>query len=205
MVNALIGNLPTGWGEVNLVEISDLRAGAATSGGSDGPVRVLKPRNLVGGRITGVVDRIDDKEAGRLTRYQLKAGDIACVRTGALGRHAPARPEHEGWLFGTGIIRVRPSDRVDARYLDNYLSHPRVLDWLNRNAVGSPIPSISTAVLGTLPVALPPVEMQQWIGHTLDALSEKITAHERISRATAALRDTLIPLLLSGTVNVREK
>ncbi|MET8863564.1 restriction endonuclease subunit S [Nonomuraea sp. NPDC004580] len=89
---------------------------------------------------------------------------------------------------------------VDRHYLNNYLSHPAVLDWLTRNSVRSPIPSISTTVLGTLPVALPPQEVQRSIGHALHTLSEKIEAHERIAEATAALRDTLLPLLISGAV-----
>ncbi|NUO99262.1 MAG: restriction endonuclease subunit S [Nonomuraea sp.] len=198
----MIGELPPGWTETSLAEICDLTAGATVQESPDGHTKVVKPRNLVGGRIAGTFDRTSDEEAARLARYRLKPGDIACVRTGALGRHAPATSEHEGWLFGTGIIGIRPGDGVDARYLDCYLSHPAVLDWLERNAVRSPIPSVSTSVLGTLPVALAPAEVQRSIGHTLHALNEKVAAHERIAQATAALRDATIPLLFSGAVTI---
>ncbi|MFI6174569.1 restriction endonuclease subunit S [Nonomuraea sp. NPDC051191] len=202
MVSALIGELPAGWTETNLAEICELTAGAALQESPDGRTTVIKPKNLVGGRITGTFDHVSDEESGRLARYQLKPGDIACVRTGAIGRHASATSEHEGSVFGTGIIRIRPSGDVDARYLDSYLSHPAVLDWLERNAVRSPIPNVSTGVLGTLPVALAPFEVQRSIGRTLHVLNEKVAAHERIARTTAALRDATIPLLFSGTVTI---
>ncbi|MEV0828735.1 hypothetical protein [Nonomuraea rubra] len=41
---------------------------------------------------------------------------------------------------------------------------------------------------------------QRSIGRALHTLNEKIAAHEQIAQMTIALRDTLLPLLLSGTV-----
>ncbi|WP_433512559.1 restriction endonuclease subunit S [Nonomuraea sp. CA-143628] len=200
MARSLIGELPAGWTQVELGELGELRAGATTPADSDGPVAVVKPRNLVDGRLQGDTDHISEEEAARLFRYRLTVGDIVCVRTGNLGRHALVSAEHEGWLFGTGIIRVRPNKRIDPRYLNHYLGHQLVQDWFRRNAAGAAIPSISTTMLTTLPVALAPLETQKSIGQTLAALTEKIAAHERISQATTELRDTLLPLLLSGAV-----
>ncbi|WP_052422689.1 restriction endonuclease subunit S [Nonomuraea candida] len=201
MAEHLIGDLPEGWRAVSLAEIGELTAGTATPATSEeGTVAVAKPKNLVRGRIAGPPDLIDEDEARRLDRYRLVEGDIVCVRTGGLGRHALMTREQHGWVCGTGLIRVRLREEVDHHYLNHYLSHPAVLDWLTRNSVRSPIPSISTTVLGTLPVALPPPEAQRAIGHALHTLSEKIEAHERIAETTTALRDTLLPLLISGTV-----
>ncbi|GAA2298198.1 hypothetical protein GCM10010149_53640 [Nonomuraea roseoviolacea subsp. roseoviolacea] len=198
MVTSLVGELPNGWREVRLEDVADLRAGVTTSMGSDGPVAVVKPKNLADGRLRGIPDRVGDAEAARLSRYRLRAGDVVCVRTGGLGRHALVGAEQEGWLFGTGIIRIRPGEEVDAHYLNHYLSHAAVQDWLRRNAVGSAVPSVSTLVLGTLPVALAPLDVQRSIGLVFHALTEKIAAHERICEATAELRDALLPLTFSG-------
>ncbi|MEV0351838.1 N-6 DNA methylase [Nonomuraea sp. NPDC050680] len=203
-----IGELPPGWREVSLADISELTAGPFTRASDDGPVGVVKPRNLeggpisgiFGGRISGTFDRIDEDTAGKLESYRLAEGDIVCTRTGVIGRHALVTSAHQGWVCGTGLIRIRPRGGVDPQYLSDYLSSPSVLDWLTRNSAGSVLPSINIRVLGTLPVVLPPTEVRETIGRALQALSDKITVHEQIARTTAALRDTLFPLLASGRV-----
>ncbi|MEV4835655.1 N-6 DNA methylase [Nonomuraea sp. NPDC049486] len=197
------GELPPGWREVTLVDISELTSGPFTRftrASDDGSVGVVKPRNLDGGRISGTFDRVDEDTAGKLANYRLAEGDIVCTRTGTFGRHALVTSAHEGWICGTGLIRIRPREAVDPQYLSDYLSSPWVLDWLTRNSAGSVLPSINTRVLGTLPVVLPPAEVQGTIGRTLHALSDKITAHEQIARTTVALRNALFPLLTSGRV-----
>ncbi|MGW4638843.1 restriction endonuclease subunit S [Sphaerisporangium sp. NPDC004334] len=199
MVMGLIGELPDGWAEMSLADVCVLRAGPSTPpDAQDGSVAVVKPRNLADGRITGTVDRMSEQAVARLSAYRLTAGDVICVRTGALGRNALVTDEHEGWVFGSGIIRLRPDDRLHPSYLNHYLSHPAVRGWLARNASGTAVPSISTRSMGMLPVAIAPLETQKRIGDVLGALDEKIAVHERIRQVTAELRDTLLPLLISG-------
>ncbi|WP_371783391.1 restriction endonuclease subunit S [Streptosporangium subroseum] len=195
-MKALIGDLPDGWHQVPLKEICDLVAGPSIpSAVSSGDFPVVKPRNVGDGRLVGVADGVEAEVAAELFRYRLMDGDVVCVRTGGLGRHALVTSEHEGWLFGTGMIRLRPGDQVNPRYFNHYLSHPLVQDWFKRNAAGSAIPSISGRALGTLPVAIPPIEIQVAIGNVLGALDEKIAVHHQIGQATAELRDALLPRL----------
>ncbi|GII95895.1 type I restriction-modification system subunit M/S [Sinosporangium siamense] len=194
------GELPPGWREVSLAGISELTAGPFTRASEDGSVGVVKPRNLKSGRISGAFDRIDVDTAGKLASYRLSEGDIVCTRTGVIGRHALVTSAHQGWVCGTGLIRIRPGEGVDPKYLSDYLNSPSVLDWLTRNSAGSVLPSINLRVLGTLPVVLPPAEARRTIGRALQALNDKITVHEQIARTTVALRDALFPLLTSGKV-----
>jgi type I restriction enzyme M protein len=190
--------LPPGWREVSLADISELTAGPSARAAEDGSVGVVKPRNLHGGCISGTFDRIDVDTAGKLASYRLSEGDILCTRTGGIGRIVLVTSEHQGWICGTGLIRIRPKERADSTYLADYLDSPSVHEWLARNSAGSVLPSINTRVLGTLPVVLPPAEAREKIGRALQALNGKITTHEQIARTTAALRDALFPLLTSG-------
>jgi restriction endonuclease S subunit len=193
-----------GWEEVRLAEICALVPGAPTHDEPDGPVPVLKPRNLIGGRLAGPTDRISAEEAVQRHRYQVRADDILCARTGSIGKVGLAAIEQEGWIFGTGLICMRPSEQVDPEYLSFYFTHPAVADWIVRHARGTAIPSIGSRVLGTLPVSLPPLSTQQAIGHAVKALNDKIEAHRQICDTTAELRDALLPLLFSGQLSVRE-
>jgi restriction endonuclease S subunit len=87
---------------------------------------------------------------------------------------------------------------VDAQYLVYYLGHPAVRDWIVRNAGGAVIPTLSTKMLGSLPVAVPPMTAQTMASDILGALDAKVIIHEQISRTAAALRDALLLRLLSG-------
>lgn len=202
MVSTLIGPTPADWTENQLGNICELMPGATTFDDPRGSVPVVKPKNLVAGKVSGPSDRVGADVAERQSRYQVRTGDLLCARTGTIGRLALVTAEQSGWIFGTGLIRIRPSREVDSLYLSLYLTHPGVQDWISRNAVGTAIRSINTRTLGSMPVSLPPLQIQRAIGQALDALNEKIAAHERICKSTAELRDALLPLLFSGRVTV---
>lgn len=205
MVTVLIDQMPPDWREVPLRDVCELKAGASVPSSMTGSVPLLKPRNVADGWLTDNPDRISEAAAANLSGYRLVAGDIVCVRTGGIGRHAMVSSEQDGWIFGNGIIRLRPGDAVDSSYLNHYLGHAAVRDWMERNASGTAIPNISLNMLAAMPVALPPLEVQRSIGQVLDALNEKIRIHEQIQRATVQLRDTLLPLLMSGTATLTEQ
>lgn len=200
MVNSLIGSTPDDWQEILLGDFCELIAGTSIAEDSYGTVPVVKPRNLVAGRISGPTDRTSPDEAAHRVRYRITGGDLLAVRTGSTGRVSLATAEQKGWVFGTGIIRIRPDDRADPLYLSLYLTHPAVRDWFATHSSGTAIPSINTKTLRSLPVALPSRAIQRAIGQTLEALNEKMVAHDLVRQATAELRDTLLPLLLSGRI-----
>ena len=153
-LNELISSSSADWPAVRLADLCQLVPGTPTHDAPDGSVPVLKPKNLALGRLAGPTDMLSTKEAQRLTRYQVRSGDLLCTRTGTVGRVGLASQEQDGWIFGTGLIRIRakPQSLVDPLFLNFYFTHPAVADWIQRNARGTSIPNISSQVLGTLPV-----------------------------------------------------
>ncbi|MCP2290296.1 type I restriction-modification system subunit M/S [Nocardia amikacinitolerans] len=195
---------PSEWTETQLGEICQITPGASTKDSREGDVCVAKPRNVVSGRLSGPTDYIDAEQARHRSAYRIEPGDVLCTRTGTVGKVALASPVQSGWIFGTGLIRIRPlpdaDPEVDPEFLSLYLTHPDTRDWFLRNATGSAIQSISAATLRTLPLRLPPLPDQQSIARALRTLDEMIVAHEDVRRTTRKLRDTLLPFLLSGGV-----
>lgn len=189
----------SGWARTRLGEVCELIPGAPTRDVVDGSVPVVKPKNIVSGRVTGVTDRVSEDDAASQSRYQIRGDDILCVRVGSIGRVALASTDQAGWVFGSGLICVRPSGQVDPQFLARYFAHPDVADWFSRRAqVSTAVPSISRKALETLPITLPPLETQRSIVRVFAVLDEKIAAHQRICTTTAELRDVLLPLLFSG-------
>lgn len=199
----LIGAAPSDWTATSLADISVLIPGAHTPNDPGGSVPVLKPKNVVAGRVTESADGISAEEAALRPRYQVRSGDLLCVRTGSIGRVGLVAAGQQGWIFGTGLICIRPAQQVDPQFLCFYFTLPAVTDWFTLQARQSTaIASISAQVLGTLPITLPPLAAQREIGRSLATLNDKIEAHQRICQTTAELRDALLPLLLTGQMSV---
>ncbi|WP_028924414.1 restriction endonuclease subunit S [Pseudonocardia acaciae] len=201
-MDSLIGDVPDGWTACGLGDVGDLLAGPAGARLPLEPrtasnVPVVAPRELRHNRIdeddgSAVPREVADELAG----YRLRPGDIVCSRTGDLGRQALVGEKEEGWLIGSACFRLRVHGSVDAAFLTYYLGHPAVRDWVVRNATGSAIPSMNMKTLSALPVVLPSREIQKAMAEVLGSLDAKIVLHDRISRTTAELRDSLLPVLL---------
>ena len=87
-----------------------------------------------------------------------------------------------------------------ARYAYFILSK---MDLASMNA-GSAVPSMTTKILSAIPVVLPPeallAEMKTWS----DPLFEQIRLNERENEKLSALRDALLPKLMSGKIDVSQ-
>lgn len=207
-MDTLIGNVPDSWKQAPLAEVCDVLAGPSGArvrleARTPSNVPVVAPKDLRNNRIAGDGGAaVAPKLANRLVRYRLAPGDVVCARAGELGRQALAGREQEGWLLGTACLRLRVRDPIRADYLTYYLGHPAVRDWISRNATGSAIPSLSTQTLGSMPVVFPPASVQSAIAEVLGALDEKIAIHDQINRTTVALRDAVLPLLLTASLRV---
>lgn len=73
---------------------------------------------------------------------------------------------------------------------------------INNMDSGSAIPSTSRDDFYGIPVIVPPMEIQAAFGEIVGGWFAKIFANDEESRTLAALRDTLLPKLLSGELSV---
>lgn len=152
----------------------------------NGPVPVV-PTSAVGRRHIRAekLPRIAREKADSLARHFLLAGDIVFARRGvqATGLSALVESEHEGWLCGTGIIRLRlPSEYVDAEFLSFVLAETRSYRWLRQHAIGATMPNLNEEIICRMPLLLPPLKEQRRIAAILGALDDKIELNRKMSR-----------------------
>ncbi|MEV4157835.1 restriction endonuclease subunit S [Nocardia salmonicida] len=141
--------------------------------------------------------RVSHVDAHRLDRFNVRASDILCVRTGTLGPCAIVDPGCEGMLFSTGLIRLRIKavDKIDPHYLIAFLSLPSTVAWIENKAAGTSIPSISSSTLKKLSVPLPPLDEQRRIGAEVAAADEQIALlHQKIQDRDQQRVDTATAL-----------
>ncbi|MFJ8186936.1 restriction endonuclease subunit S [Streptomyces sp. NPDC096105] len=135
----------------------------------------------------GEIARITIEDARRLSKYRLRKGDIVYSRRGDVTRRALVRDAQEGWLCGTGCLRVRPGAGVDSLFLSYFLGHPEVRTWIIRHAVGATMPNLNTQILGAVPVLLPELDEQRRVAAVLGALDDRIAVNERIATTSREL------------------
>ena len=78
------------------------------------------------------------------------------------------------------------------------------MDMITGNAGGSTFPEISKSVLRQLPMLAPPRPILDAFARIADALVGRITASAQEVQALAALRDTLLPKLISGELRIAD-
>lgn len=78
---------------------------------SDG-VPVIMPTDIENGEVNeSTVARVPETTVERLSRHKIKAGGIVLPRRGAITKRAFIRPEQDGWLCGTGCIKIEVKGR----------------------------------------------------------------------------------------------
>lgn len=143
---------------------------------------VVMPRDMVGGRVdTASIARVDDRVVERLSSHVLHAGDIVLGRRGDIGRRAWTGDTEDGWLCGTGSIRItiNGSAEVRPRFLFYYLGLPQTIGWLQGHAVGATMSNLSAGVVQQLPIRYPSTAAQDAIIDVLDAFESLIANNRR--------------------------
>ena len=199
----LVRALPAGWEYTTLGEACT-RAGGDVQTGPFGSqlhaadyvprgIPSIMPQNLGDNRVVREgIAQITVEDAERLSRYRVRTGDIVYSRRGDVERRALIRDAEDGWLCGTGCLRVRFGDEgVNPTFVSYYLGDPNVREWIVRHAHGATMPNLNTAILSALPFVLPPLPEQRAIAHILGTLDDKIELNRRMNETLEAMARAL--------------
>jgi type I restriction enzyme S subunit len=129
------------------------------------------------------IARIQESDAKRLSRYRMRKGDIVYSRRGDVEKRALVRDANEGWLCGTGCLRVRLGDNSihDPAFLSYLLGTEESREWIVRHAVGATMANLNTSILSSVPLAVPEPTVQRAIAEVLGALDDKIAANTKLA------------------------
>ena len=139
------------------------------------------PKDIVEGRISSeTVARVSGDHVDRLSRHKLSSGDIVYGRRGDIGRQALIRSEQEGWMCGTGCLRISLGESIlNPVFLHYYLCQDEVVGWITNQAVGATMPNLNTGILRSVPVRYPPLPTQRRIAGILSAYDDLIENSQR--------------------------
>lgn len=148
----------------------------------------IMPVNIGDNRIVEEgIARIKPDDAKRLSKYLVAKGDIVYSRRGDVERRALVTDKEDGWLCGTGCLRVRLQTSVNSVYASYYLGHPEVKAWIVRHAQGATMPNLNTSILSQLPFAVPPRDAQDAIAHFLASVDAKVDVLRKQNQTLEAM------------------
>lgn len=194
---------PHTWKTVTLGELCDEGGGGVQTGpfgsqlhASDYVAQGVPSIMPVNISVEGVSDRdisrVPTSDAQRLEKYRVRDGDIVYSRRGDVERCALVSKREEGWLCGTGCLRVRLGEsEISPTFLHAYLSSGEARQWIVQHAVGATMPNLNTTILRSLPIALPPERYRTLIGELWSALQSRVQAFRKESDALHAMQQLI--------------
>ena len=148
---------------------------------SDEGTPVVMPKDLVNGQISEVsIARVSEDHVNRLSRHKVEVGDILYSRRGDVGRCAFATDIEQGWLCGTGCLRVT-IDRSKAipKFVFYQLQKAETVGWVEKHAVGATMLNLNTSILSSVPIEMPPLTEQKTIVDILSAYDDLIENNQK--------------------------
>jgi type I restriction enzyme S subunit len=135
---------------------------------------------------------VTEHDANRLAQHRVRVGDIVYSRRGDVERRALVREPEDGWLCGTGCLKVRLGAKVvDPLFASYQLGHPAIRQWIVQHAVGATMPNLNTSIMAAVPFALPPLPEQKAIARILGTLDDKIELNRRMNATLEAMARAL--------------
>jgi type I restriction enzyme S subunit len=187
------------WKEVRLGELAEVQTGPFGSQlHAADYVMVGTPSIMptnIGARLNVTRDNlmlVSDEDIKRLNKYTVKETDIVYSRRGDVEKCAYITKNENGWLCGTGCLRIRfTSPSLNPKFCGYYLSTNEIKSWLLNNAVGSTMPNLNSTILAEVPLMFPPLPEQQAIAEVLSSIDDKIDLLNRNNKTLEEMAETL--------------
>lgn len=142
---------------------------------------VVMPKDLIGGHISEAsIARVSADHVNRLSRHKIEIGDILYSRRGDVGRCAFATSQENGWLCGTGCLRVTiDNEKALPQFIFYQLQKTETVGWVEKHAVGSTMLNLNTSILSDVPIEVPPLSEQHRIVNILSAYDDLIENNQK--------------------------
>ena len=156
-------------------------------------IPVIMPKDMINGKIvTNDIARVSDIHVQRLKRHKVSSGDIIYSRRGDVGRCSLITEREEGWLCGTGCLKVAlDKTKCVPSFIAFILQRKDSIGWVENHAVGATMPNLNTGILSNLPLIIPTVEEQRRIASILSAYDNLIENNNKRIRLLEQMAENL--------------
>lgn len=149
---------------------------------------------------------ISNEEAeGKYAHFMLKPYDIVMSCSGTLGRYAIVREEHLPLCLNTSVIRFSPAVApTDFSFVYGYMTSKEFLNRQKGMACGSVQANFGPMHLKKIEIHEPPQKLRKEYHEAVFPIIHQMICLRRENDRLAKTRDSLLPKLISGELDVSE-
>lgn len=170
----------------------------------DSAKNVGEPKKYLGNRAVQW-GRFDIASAGTVLlteadkcRYRVHVGDLLVCEGGEIGRAAIWRGEAPEMYFQKALHRLRPRRGYDVRLMQAFLEYWAGNGGFVNYATQTSIAHLPREKLVSMPLPLPPLDMQSQIAEALMDADDLIATTERLIAKKQAIKQGMMQQLLTG-------
>ncbi|MDI3259361.1 MAG: restriction endonuclease subunit S [Sinobacteraceae bacterium] len=202
LVDSELGEIPEEWEVGTLADLSILNPEVWTKETRPAELKYVDLSNTKWGRIEAVTSYRSADAPSRAQRVLRPADTI--VGTVRPGNGSYAFISEPGLTGSTGFAVLRPQAAQYAEFVYLAATAADNIDTLAHLADGAAYPAVRPDVVAATPIVRPSDEVFCRFSRAAGPLLAKIAHDERESRTLAALRDALLPKLISGELRVKD-
>lgn len=205
LVESELGLIPEGWKVSSLSELIKLTGGGTPKRSEEtywnGDIPWFSVKDVPSGSNVFVVDtdeKITELGLNKSSTKLLPKGTTIITARGTVGKLA---------LVGTDMCMNQSCYGIRGKEVGdyyNYFNLKEAVSTLQRNTHGAVFDTITTKTFDTYSLAFGGVELANRFDDVIAPLLQKIESNVRQNIELSALRDTLLPKLLSGEVELNE-
>ena len=197
-VDSELGEIPERWEETTVDKIALLNPETWTARNAPQTVVYVDLSNTKWGTMEKC-ETYEWKDAPSRAKRVLRIGDtiLGTVRP---GNGSYAFIGEDGLTGSTGFAVLRPRMSRDRALVWCCATASENIERLSHLADGAAYPAVRPQVVGATEIILPSERVRNVFATICDPLLNQIEANKRESHSLAALRDTLLPKLVSGEV-----
>ena len=145
---------------------------------------------------------VSAEKAETLKTNMAAPGDVVFTQRGTLGQVAllPIDACHPRYVISQSQMKMTCASGVPPEYVYLFFRQPSVIDYIIGNATSSGVPHINLSFLREFNVLLPSRNVLSAFELAVRPLHRRITSNANESEKLAAIRETLLPKLLTGEI-----
>ena len=210
-VDSELGMIPEGWRVGTIGDYCKIRSGFAfkSSWWTEKGVKIVKIKNISSSGILNMDDcsYVSKENVSKAKEFSLKPGDILIAMTGAtIGKFClvPALKEEMYVNQRVGKFFLGENPIMKIPFIHGLLKCENIISQIINKGQGSAQPNISGNDIETIPIIYPPEDIilkyNELVSPYFSMIIENISACDFISQ----LRDTLLPRLMSGELEIKD-
>ncbi|MFP3090029.1 restriction endonuclease subunit S [Treponema sp. TIM-1] len=211
-VDSELGGIPKGWRVGTLGDVCDVKGGKRLPRGenlSTVPnkhpyIRVRDLNNTVFVQMTSSVEYIPDDIQVGISQYTVSSNDMVLSIVGTIGLVCIVHPSLDAANLTENCVKLTNYNGVISTWLFLFLSSDRGKEQIRNVTVGAVQSKLPIKNIQSITFILPPVEVMSEFDRIVSGIFKLIAENCTQSRTLAAIRDTLLPKLMSGEVEVEE-